>query len=95
MEHLGTLNSTEKTIVTSGDRWWAQAVKQEGDNSSETFLCNTWKPRNERPTDGGVSSRGRNGAGSRKGCMRGQRSKMSTRPTPSPRPPSSLPHEGF
>ena len=71
MEEFGTLliYSSEKTIAILGDRWWPQTVKQQGDKISKKFLCNTWKKRNERPNDGVVSIRSRNGAPSRKGCV--------------------------
>ena len=47
---------------------------------SKKFLCNIWKKRNERPNVGGVSSRSRNGAPSRKGCMgNGQMTKASNK----------------
>ena len=32
MEDFVTLESSEKTIVILGDRWWSQAAKQEGNN---------------------------------------------------------------
>ena len=35
MEKFGTLESSEKTIAILGDRWWPQAVKQEGDKISK------------------------------------------------------------
>ena len=54
MQEFVTLDSSEKTIAILGDRWWAQAAKQEGDKISRKFLCNIWKQRNERPTAGGV-----------------------------------------
>ena len=69
MEEFGRLQSSEKTIVIIGDRWWAQTVKQHGDRTSNQFLCNTWKKRYELPNVGGVSIRSRNGAPSRKGCV--------------------------
>ena len=50
-------------------------VAADGENRiSKQFLCSIWKKRNERPNVGGVSVRSRNGAPSRKGCMRGQSS---------------------
>ena len=64
-----TLNSNEKMAAILGDRWWPQNAKQEGDKISKTFLCNTWKKRNERPNVGGVSIRSASGAPSRKGCV--------------------------
>ena len=30
MEKFGTLDSSEKTIAITGDRWWPQTAKQEG-----------------------------------------------------------------
>ena len=67
MEKFGTLdnNSREKTIAILGDGWWPQAGKEEGAKISKTFICNTLKQDNERPTVGGVSIRSRNGAPSR------------------------------
>ena len=49
MEEFDTLDSSEKTIVILGDRWWRQAGKQEGDKSSICFLCKcmgtpSWAP---------------------------------------------------
>ena len=86
MEEFGTLLivSSETAIDILGYGWWPQAAKQEGDKISKTFLCNIWKPRNERPTVGGVSirsinsnvcsvSKGMRGQPVSKG-MRGQRS---------------------
>ena len=69
IEELGRLESSEKTIVIVGDRWWPQTAKQEEDRMSKHFLCNIWKKRNERPNVGGISIRSRNGASSRKGCV--------------------------
>ena len=37
MEKFGILDSSEKTIVILGDRWWRQTAKQEGDRISKTF----------------------------------------------------------
>ena len=70
MKKFGALDSSEQATAILGERWWPQAVKQEADKISKNNLCNLWKQRNERPTVGGVSSRNRNGAPSRKG-MRG------------------------
>ena len=36
---------------------------------SKRFLCNIWKKRSECPNVGGFSTRSRNGAPSRKGCV--------------------------
>ena len=36
---------------------------------SKNVLCSTWKKRYERPNIGGVSTRSRNGAPSRKKCV--------------------------
>ena len=69
MEEFGRLESSEKTIDILGDRWWPQTAKQDGDRISKQFLCNIWKKRNERPNDGGVSIRSRNGAPCREGCV--------------------------
>ena len=52
METFGTLDSSEKAIAILGDRWWPQAVKQEGDKISKKNPCNIWKKRNERPNVG-------------------------------------------
>ena len=82
MEEFGTLDSSENTIAILGDRWWPQAAKQEVDKIITMFLlvCNTWKQRSERPNVGGVSSRSRNGAPPRKGCMvNGQITKASNK----------------
>ena len=42
MEKFGTLDS-EKTIAILGDRWWPQKAKQQGDDISNIYICNTWK----------------------------------------------------
>ena len=47
MEEFGTLDSSEKTIAILEDGWWPQAAKQEEDNTSKTFPCNTWQQRHE------------------------------------------------
>ena len=95
VEEVGPLDSSEKTIAILGDRWWPQAAKQKGDNINNKFLCNTWKQPNERPNVGGVSTRSRDGAPLRKGCVfNGKMTKaskqMSTPPPPTP-PPSLAP----
>ena len=73
MEEFGALDSSEETISILGDRWWAQAVKQEGDNSLIFFLRVIWKQRNDRPIAvRGVSVRSRNGVPSVSKGMRGQ-----------------------
>ena len=43
MEKFGTLdiNSSEKTIAILRDSWRPQKTKQEGDNISKKFVCNT------------------------------------------------------
>ena len=61
-------NSSEKTIAMLGDRWWPQAAKPEGDKNRRK-KCNVWKQSNERPTIRDVSTRNRNGAPSRNGCV--------------------------
>ena len=38
MDKLGTLYSSEKTINTLGDSWWAQTAKQEWDKISNLFM---------------------------------------------------------
>ena len=43
MEKFGTLDSSEKTIATLGDRWWAQTAKPEGDKTSQKLLRNKCK----------------------------------------------------
>ena len=75
-----------------GERLWPQTAKQEGDKVSIqlTVLRSIWTIRNERPNVGGVSTRSRNGAPSRKGCVvNGQitqgNQQMST-PSPTPWP---------
>ena len=65
MGKFGTPDGSEKTIAI-------KTAKQEGGKSSKKSKCNTCKKRNDRPNVGGVSIRSRNGAPSRKGCMRGQ-----------------------
>ena len=86
MEKFDRLESSEKTIVIQGDRWWPQTAKQDGDRKSKQFLHKIRKKRNERPNDGGVSIRSRNGAPSRKACVvNGQMTKASNkcvRPSP-------------
>ena len=69
MEEFGRLESSEKMIAILGDRWWSQMAKQDGDRISTQFLCNISKNRHERPNVGGVSTRSRNGAPFRKGCV--------------------------
>ena len=48
MEAFGTLDGSEETIAVLGDKWWPQAVKQEGDNISKVNLCPIWKQRSAR-----------------------------------------------
>ena len=69
MEEFGRLESSEKTIAILGDRWWPQTAKKDGERICQQFICNIWKRRNDRPNVGGVCSRSRNGAPSRKGCV--------------------------
>ena len=77
MEDFGTLDSCEKTVAILGERWWPQAAKQEGNRIYKKFI---WKQRSERPNVGGVSTRSRHGAPSRKGCMvNGQMPKKSNK----------------
>ena len=38
MEKFGTLDSSEKTIVILGDRWWPRTTKQEGDTMSKNQI---------------------------------------------------------
>ena len=63
----------------------AKDGEQDGERISKQFLRSVWKKRNERPNDGGVSIRSRNGAPSRKGCVvNGQmtnKQQMSTPPS--------------
>ena len=54
-EKSGTLDCSEKTIAISGDGGWTQTTKQKEDKTMKTFLCNTWKKRNEGLNVGGVS----------------------------------------
>ena len=78
MEEFGKLESSEKTNANLGDGWWPQTAKQDGDRISTQFLCNIWKKRNKRLNVGGVTTRSRNGAPSRKGCVvNGQMTKAS------------------
>ena len=69
MEEFGRLESSEKTNVILGGRWWPQTAKQDGDRISKQFLCNIWNKRNERRNVGDVPIRSGNGAPSRKGCV--------------------------
>ena len=62
MEDSDTLDSSEKTIATLGERSWPQTAKQGGDKSSKKFLWCIGKQRNERPMVGDVSIWSRNGA---------------------------------
>ena len=39
MEQFSTLDNSEKTIAITGDRWWPQKAKREGDEVF-CFLCN-------------------------------------------------------
>ena len=80
IKEFGRLESSEKKIAILGDRWWPQAAKQDGDRISKHFLCNIRMKCNERPNVGGVSTRSRNGAPSRKGCVvNGQMTKASNK----------------
>ena len=36
---FGALDSSERTIAISGDRWWPPTAKEEGDDVTKTFLC--------------------------------------------------------
>ena len=77
---FGTPHSSEKTIAILGDRWWPQQAKQEGDKVRIFYKCNMWKKRSERPNVGGVSSRSRKNALSRKGrVVNGQVTKGSNK----------------
>ena len=70
IEKFGTLHSSEKTIAILGDKMWLQTAKHAGDKISKTFRGTIWKKkRNDRPNVGSVSSRSRNDAPSRKGCV--------------------------
>ena len=44
MEKFGTLDSSEKTIVIQGDRWWPQTAKQRKGKRymRKKFVCNIW-----------------------------------------------------
>ena len=80
MEEFGRLESTDKIIAILGDRWWPHTAKQDRDRISNQFLCSIWKKRNECRNVGGVSTRSRNGAPSRKGCVvNGQTTKASNK----------------
>ena len=68
-KEFSRLESSEKTIAILGDRWWPQTAKQDGDRISKQFVCSIWKKRYERQNVGGVSTRSRNGAPPRKGCV--------------------------
>ena len=39
-EKFGTLDSSEKTVVILGDRWWPQTAEKEGGKLSKTL--NLW-----------------------------------------------------
>ncbi|CAB1101631.1 unnamed protein product [Ectocarpus sp. CCAP 1310/34] len=67
MDKFGKLDNREKTIAVIGDRWWANEAVENGDKMCNKFLCSLWQKRKKLPNVGGVSSRGRNGAPSRKG----------------------------
>ena len=66
MEKLGIfdIDSSEKTIVILGDRWWPQTVKHEGDKMSKSFcvIYLVWKRRAESPNVEGVSITSRGSA---------------------------------
>ena len=84
-EKIDTLDGSEKTIVTLGDRWWPQTAKQEGDKVSKKHLCNVWTKCDDRPNVGGVSIRSRNGASFVKGrVVNGQMAKATTNEYVSP-----------
>ena len=85
LEKFGTLDSSEKTIATLGDRWRPQRVKQEGEitkmitSKKSLYPCNIWKNVISAQMLE-VSIRSRNGAPSRKGCVvNGQRIKASNK----------------
>ena len=91
MEEFGALESSEKEVVILGDRWLRGTAKQERGGISRQFLHIAWKKRNERPNVEGVSTRSRNSAPPRKGCVVNAqttkaRKQMSTSPHPSPSP---------
>ena len=71
MKEFGRLlvESSEKTIAIQGDGRRPQPAKQDGDRTSKQFSYSIWKKRNDRPNVGGVSTRGRDGASSRNGCV--------------------------
>ena len=80
MDKFGKLDNSEKTIAIIGDRWWAQEALEDGDKMCKKFLWSLWQKRKELPNVGGVSSRGRNGAPSRKGrVVNGQMTKASNK----------------
>ena len=88
MEGFCRLESSEKTIAILGDNWWPQTAKQDGDRISKRFI---WRKRNERPKDGDVSIRSRNGAPSRKRCVvNAQMTKASNTCVPPPPPNAPL-----
>ena len=63
---------------------------------SQSFFCNIFKKRTERPNFGGVSIRSRNVASFRKGCVSsGHMNKASNKlvPPPTPRPPPTVMHK--
>ena len=65
LEEFDRLESIEKTIAVSGDRWWPQTAKQDGVRINKQFIFSIREKRKERPNVGGVSIRIRYGAPSR------------------------------
>ena len=63
---FGSLDGSEKTITILGDRWWSQTTKQEGEKISKQFRVIYGKNIMSAQNVGGVSTRSRNGAPSRK-----------------------------
>ena len=89
--HIGSRNTgapSRKGCVVNGQMPKAQVTTEYAAFPSSHrkdicvcfFQCNVWKKRTGRPNVGGVSTRGRNGAPSRKGCVvNGQMTKASTK----------------
>ena len=72
-------HTINREIAILGDRW-PQKAKQDGDRISKQFIYSIWRKRDERPNVGSVSTRSRDGAPSRKGCVvNGQTTKASNK----------------
>ena len=68
----GQRGSSMECMHREGERGSCRRRNKKGIRSAKTFLCNTWKPRSERPNVEGVSTRSGNraqSAPSRKECV--------------------------